>query len=471
MLSVERAVTKFKEIINAASSWASLKDSQFAEHVATFVSWCLRDAQFKTERAKQEMFISTALNRASLVAHAEDRDYIPRKPTPASGTITIHNKGTAKVSLPVGVEFDTDDQFSVTTLSAAVIEAGASATIAASQYRKTELTFPVETEEIFHEIRLSRELTPRVASFSVDVNEDDGAGYRVWNYARLLQNTYPSSRVYDEFYAHTDQIGIRFGNGNFGRIVPEGAIVRVRVDETHGGVFLSAGQQLYPVREYDDYSGQPAVIEAVIATAFSGGLDVEGTEETRRNLHYWPTYNGELVWAEDYVYFLERRYPGILFARAWGEQEAEEMAGSPSFDFINKIFICAYAEGHPTLQSDCMTALQGVELLNRTFEWVEPVHVSFTVEVTGKVLQDVVLSEAEAAIRDVLEKYYGKNSSDRRKTVYLSEIYDAIQETGYFSSATGARFEVTLGGQWTQNYLYEVVSVDLDGSTFDLSYM
>ncbi len=471
MYSVSQAIDKFKEIIGTKSTWTTLVNTQFVDHLATFVSWCLRDAQWKVERAKQEMFIATALDRSSLIAHVEDRDYIPRKPSPATGSLTIKNNGANRVTLPLNSEFYTDSQVFITTTEPIIIEAGQSTTVECGQFRLVPYTFTVEEEKSFYEIILDLEITRNVADFSVEVDENDTNGFRQWENARLLQNTFPESRVYDEFYSHSDRIGLRFGNGNFGRIVPINSTVRVSTKQTDGNVYIAHGQQVFPVSDILDSTGNDATIEASVERSFTGGLNGETLEEIRDNLHYWPTFNEDLVWADDYCYFLKRRFPNIVFCQSWGEQEAEEMAGAPSLDLINKIFICAYSKLYnETLPSDALTALAGVRMLNRKFEWVEPVHVLFTVTISGKILPDVILSEAINDIRASLNQYYGKDSVERRNTVYLSEIYDTIQSTGYFSTSSGAMFDVVLAGQHQQTYLYEMVSIDLDNSTFNLSY-
>jgi len=60
------------------------------------------------------------------------------------------------------------------------------------------------------------------------------------------KNAESDSRVYDEFYAHTEQVGIRFGNGMFGRIPTIDTEIRLDVFETKGDIFLSNGQELFP---------------------------------------------------------------------------------------------------------------------------------------------------------------------------------------------------------------------------------
>jgi len=100
MLSNDEAVARFKEILSSKEGWQILKDSQFVSHLATFMAWALKSAQYDSERALQEFFLSTALNRSSISARAEDKGYLPRLPVPSSGGIRIKNSGVNQVEIP-----------------------------------------------------------------------------------------------------------------------------------------------------------------------------------------------------------------------------------------------------------------------------------------------------------------------------------------------------------------------------------
>jgi hypothetical protein len=468
VISVASAKEKFAELLQADDSWKNLSDSQLTEHLAAFCAWALRDAQFKVERARQEFSASTALNRSSILAAVEDQEYLPTKAVPASGAVTVVNSGPAAVSLARHTEFLTDSGMTLALTTPAVVAAGGSEVVSVEQKKAAAYTFDVVEQVPFFECLLSADVTPDVADFSVSVTDAEGTT-RNWTYYRLLQNAYPNTRAYDEFFNHLGQIGIRFGNGTFGLMPEAGSTVTVSAWETEGEVFLAAGQEVYPVDSLVDANGNEADVTAKITSAVAGGSNAEDTETIRTNLHYWPTYNEELVWDDDYVYFLKRRVPGILFCKAWGEEEAEAQAGAASLDFINRIFISAY---HPDrdVQVECLAALSGVTLLNRNFQWVAVNHVTWTVTVTAEVLPDVVLAEAEADMRTALDAAYGRDSATRRDRVFLSEVYEIIRSTGYFEAGTGARFEVTTAGTTAATQLQDMVSLDLDASTFSLSY-
>ncbi len=468
MNSVDFLKEKFKEILAASSSWRTLVGSQFVDHLATFVGWCVRDGQFKVERGKQEFFLSTAINDSSIFAHAEDREYIPRKPRPSSGDAGIENKGSGDISFPIHTEFVTDNMITCRTTAPVVVSVGTTGQVEVEQVEVTVKEHTVTEQKPFYEILLDSELSAKISALSVSVDMQDGEGKRVFQYARLLQNTFSSSMVYDEFYHHNKQIGIRFGNNTFGMILPVGAVVRIEAQVTEGDVYLTAGQSLSLV---DEILPEDALVEVKIITAVSGGAVGESAEEVKSNLHYWQAYNEELVWAEDYEYFIKRRIPNVPWARSWGEEAAEAMAGAPSLDFINKIFISAYSAVPGGIQQECMDRLASVNMLNRKFEWQEPVHQQFTVSLTGKLATDEILTTVKEDIKTLLVKNYGKDSVARRKEVLLSEVYEIVQATGYFDPFSGANFTLSLGGIWSSQILYEMISIDIANSTINLEYL
>lgn len=465
MITREEAIAQFKQIIGQQSSWARIATSQFVEHLAVFVSWCLREALWRIERLNQEFFISTALNKSSILAHAEDREYVPRKRVPSSGTIRVTNNGPATVALPIYTVFESSAQLSYVTTQAVVIAAAAYADVPVEQKTAYTLETRASAEKAFYEVLLPKEDSDKLASFTVEVNQGDG--FTPWAYARLFQNAYSYSQVYDEFYNHMGQTGVRFGNGIFGQKPLLNAGIKVEYWLTEGATTLLSGQPLDIVGEVLDNAGNPVDLLVVSQTILDGGGEAEDIEEIRTNLHYWPTYNGKLVWDNDYEFYIRKNLANITWVNCWGEQEQEAVTG---FDVqnINKIFVSAYATGNIGLEADVMAKLGEIHFLNRKFEWVDPVDNTFTLTVTGKVGRSVVISEAAAAIEAALIAAYGKDSADRRKEVFTSDFYDIVNETGYFLE-NKANFTVALAGDTTSNGLSDFVY--LLSATVNLEYV
>ncbi len=467
--SVDYAVERFKAILEAKTSWASLAGSQFVEHLAVFASWALRAGQFAVERARQEFFTSTAINRSSIIAHAENREYLPQKPKCSTGKIVISNEGNYPVSIPSGTTFITSSEVTLTTSDAVNIDGMASAVVNVEQKSSLELDYEISSEEKFHEILIPASVTGTLSEFTVSV--DSGTGYEEWEYSRLLQNAYYYSKVYDEFYATTEQVGIRFGDGTLGMMPPADSNVKVELWLTEGDTFFAAGQEVYLSADILDSKGEVASIKSFIDESISGGSSAEETEEIRKSLHYWQTYNDQIVWDGDYIFFMKRLFPEIAWVNVWGEREAEKQAGALDLDFINTIFVSVYAQDGKDIASDILEALENkAARLNRRFKMIDPVHVKFTVSVSGAVESSRNVNDVQNAVMESLLTAFGADSSDRKETVLIKDIYAVIEELGFFDKS-GEYFEVEITGKTKASLLEEFVSIDEVSSTVTIAYL
>lgn len=468
MITRQDAISKFKEILGASPEWERLKSSQFVEHLATFSSWLLRSLLFAIERVKQEFFASTALNRASILAHIEDKDYLPRRATPSTGTIAITNNGANTVTLPVDQAFVSGAQVSYLTDGALEIAAGATETVTVRQAVKHSVVSTVEVEQAFHEVLFTSENSSKVTSIAVKV--DEGAGPVSWTKYRLLQNAFDDTLAFDEFYSHNDQLGVRFGNGSYGKMPEAGAEIEITTELTEGATFLISGQPLFAMGEVLDDIGESANLTVLSQTELTGGQSPEGTEELKKNLHYWPIYNEKLVWKDDYEYFLKRTFPGITWLNVWGEQEQEAQSGA-DVDNINKIFVSAYGPELPTLSTDAIDSLEEVGLMQRRYQWTAPVFSTFSLAVTGKVHRSKVIATVIADITAVLTENFGKDSADRKSEALTKDFFRLITATGHFDESTGGHFDIVVSGTVTPSLLEEMVHIDMAATTFDVTYL
>lgn len=468
MILGKTAEEKFKTILAEMQSWKELQGSQFVKHLAIYLNWAIEDAALKVERARHEAFLDTAINRSSILAHGEGMEFVPRKPIPSEGEVSISNQGTQPFTLLCGSEYMSDSRTVFTLLDTVAVPAGETVTAPIAQKSKQTLEFVIEETRPFYEILFGRDISAHIVEFKVFVSENN-EDYAEWKYDRLLTNSWPDSLIFDEFYHFTDQIGIRFGNGDFGKIPPAGSKVKVEVVLTEGDFTLLEKQNLWPVGEIRDSMNQTANARITVSKTIQNGKNQEGTEEMRRDLHYAPVYNERLVWDNDYKYFLRRRFPEIVFAAAWGEEESEKMWGY-SLDHINRIWICAYSPQR-NIKDAVMTALKEIPFMCRNFQWHDPEHITFSLNITGKVLKDCVISEVIKDIHAVLDRFYGKSSLQRRGKALLHEIFEAIYSTGYFARDSGAWFEAEIIGQSKESRIYQMLSIDTETTRIDLSYV
>ena len=457
MLSNDEAVARFKEILSSKEGWQILKDSQFVGHIATFMAWALRASQFASERALQEYFLSTALNRSSISARAEDKGYMPRVPAPSSGNIQIKNNGANLVEIPALQAFQSNKGIPYIIKYPIAVQPGETVQTTIYQLYVETVVSTVSEALPFIEILFNQALTPSIHQVDVYVNED-GSGYVQWALAERLMNTLSDTPAYDLFYSHNGQIGIRFGNGVFGKIPAASSSVKCVLWLTSGNTVLLENLKLLVSGSVLDVNGQLATLEIKTTTQVSGGSATEETEELRRNLMYWPLYNDNFVWNEDYAFFVKRKITGILWLRVWGEAEAEQQAGQKSVDFINSIFISAYKTGEANLQTLITDAFASVKLFNRRIQWVAPVFVSFSLSITGLIYRKYTAEQVTTVVINALTSAYGKDSSSRRDIFSVKDVYQIITGTGYFNDA-GAKFSVAVTGPTETAKLHEMLCV------------
>lgn len=452
----QTAFDEFKRILTGLPGYERLTDSQIIEGMSLFQSWALRQANWRTERAHQEGFLSTAINRASVLAHAEGKQYTPRKPTPSRGKAVFLNSAAVPVSIPAGTTWLASNQLTYQTTDDLVVPAGSSATIEVTQTENERYTFTVSEEKPFYEITLERDASARVAEMRVRV---DGA---YWTHKPRLMNTHGNEGAYDEFYTALDELGVRFGNGIFGAMPPGGARVVVETKETRGETELLPGQELRYVSGSQD--SNIAMIEARTATPIVGGRPQEDIEEIRRNALYYPLYDEQLTWRDDYTFTIRRQWPEAVWVNVWGEQEQERVHGV-NLDHIGKIYVSAYAPERPDILAEIVERLESP--ISREYVAVTPNEKPFMVRFNGRISRTLPRQRVLNDVRATLERHYGKNSYERRDTVKLKDFYKLISATGHFERGD---FVVELFGDTASNGLNDLVFMDWGLSEIDVGY-
>ncbi|MBE0507904.1 MAG: hypothetical protein IBX50_14530 [Marinospirillum sp.] len=457
-LSNDESVEEFQRILASKPEWAKLEDSQFIRNLAIFNSWQYRAAMWRLERDRQEAFLSTAVNRSSVLAGAEDKSYVPRMATPSKGKALLTSTHTTDVLVPSGSVWLMPDQTPLTIPGTAVVPANGSILVDVEQYEVRLEARTVSDAVPFYEVLIDKEITRDICGVAVFVD-----GNR-WTYHPRLMNTTSVMRAYDLFYTSLDQLGIRFGDGFFGRIPPAGSIIQLELQLTRGSIEIAQGQQMSRVVAN---GSDPilAKVSAITSTIIQGGQPQEDIESIRLNARYYPLYDEQLVWRDDYKFQVERIWPEAVWVRVWGEQEQERVYG---FDVthINKIYISAWAPDNPTIGDEILDRLE--EPLNRTYVFVPPAMQPFTITLTAVIPRTIQISNAENQIASTLLANYGRDSRNRKTEIKIKDFYSLIERTGVF--ADGGHFVVDIAGLVPDNGLNDLIYLDLDLSALDISY-
>lgn len=135
------ARASFTDIIRKKPVLEPLADSQVMQGINTFQNLALEYAVHKLERASQEGYLSTAYNRGSILALAEDRQYLPRKAAPSRGQIRILNKQNRDRSVMAYFPIVSEDQVYYMVNESVRVAAGGEVVVDGCQVKRHELSF------------------------------------------------------------------------------------------------------------------------------------------------------------------------------------------------------------------------------------------------------------------------------------------------------------------------------------------
>lgn len=459
----DAAKESFLALARTKPALQGIADGQLMEMLATHLCLTSEAALFSADRNFQESYLASALNRTSILAASYDRNYIPRKASPSKGAIRVVNNSSHDKSIPFGTILLSEDQVPYETIIPIVVGARKNALISCEQLERKTLNFTVSNVEAYYEILLEPELSRQVHQMRVFVNDEE------WKETRLFRNTKADSKVWAEIYTPLDQLGVRFGNGIFGKILAEGSQVKLELVLTRGDVTLLNEQPLNPV----DINNNFQDLEFITGTVINGGENIEGTEETRRNALYYFLYDEKHEWDDDYEFMLRQQFPHLLFCKVWGEEKQEKMVGYRAVEHINHLFFSVYAKEQPNIHQNVQNTLETIPEYNRFFKHVPIEHKKFSARIEGKINRGLALHEVEKTIRNLLTKYYGQNSKDRREHALIRDLYQLMNRISYnhiYAFESQDDVFITLSGQKEPKMLYDMVSIDMNQLELVLEY-
>ncbi|EJF0838657.1 bleomycin hydrolase [Salmonella enterica] len=462
---------EFEALVENDSFWSRFVGSQFVSMLALFITQIIYRCYQYADAALAEGFISTATRRSSILAAAETNGYVGSKPSPSTGPVEITASSPgAPGSIPQYTTFISDDQYPYMTMSECKFTEDGKATVEVAQLEIQEVTYTVTAAKPFLEVVISKELTAVCHKMEVFV-KIDGTN-TLWQPSTMFRLANNNSEIYVEFYKPSEQLGVRFGDGQIGKIPPEGATITLRIWCTNGDITLVAGQTLTPV---DDAAELANYISVKTMAPITNGTDAETTEVTRNRAQYYLAYDNQVVWGGDYTYFLIRNIPGMTWVTAWGEREQEKLDGALNVKNINNIFISGW---HPQktqeeLEALVMDAFSMVpNQLNKVFTYTSVNKLPFRVELSGVISPSLTTATVLSELRAALEGRFGRDSTsfDPKSVgeyilIKKKDLWAYIEGLGYFHD-----FSLEFADWHESNGLFDFVYLDVENSIFDIDY-
>jgi len=299
---------------------------------------------YMLDRRTQETFIETAKLDTSVITHASELGYRPRRAVSANGSLLLslvdsdNNPVQAEgdILIPKGTKITfAEETFS--TIEDSSIPAGSSTTEILIKEGTVE-SLQINTSD--PEFQATRDVTitdyNNIEEFSIEVEAADGIYTDINSSENLRKNitslslASPTDKVYDIRFSK-DGMRIVFGDGKFGKI-PTGMIsirfirssgVEVNVVKTglsfeFDGYIVEDDLNITPKNSYS--------YTLLNVTPIRGGSDSESVREIARNAPDSVRTNNRAITAYDHEFWVLRSGIGaIVDTLAFGEQESDSL--------------------------------------------------------------------------------------------------------------------------------------------------
>lgn len=374
---------------------------------------------FYGDRIATEAFLSTAVNRASVVEHARVLDY--HATGTQAATVDLEFVTTSEVTLPAGTQVSTRLSPSVATDHDLPVyfETDEEATVnGTALVTATEgQTVTEEANESTGRLDQSRRLDQfPVIHRSVRIFVDEGIGEIEWTYFDRLIEAGSTRNAFTTFEGNDGDITVVFGDDVNGRVPVRGASIRAEYR-------VGAGERgnVGPGTVTELHSNDSALLGAVDTVtnpqAASGGSDQESPNSIRRNAPSGLRALYRAVTLEDYAN-LAVTIPGIAKARA----------RQAAFNTV-ALYVAPYGAGSTITtgkHDEVVEFFDQRKLTNVTLFVQDPTYVDINITVEVEVLPEYHRGQVESdALREVLN-LLDFEEVDFAHFLPLSRVYESV---------------------------------------------
>ena len=276
-----------------------------------------------------EMFLDTAIQRASVVSHAKELGYIPASSRAPSATInlTVNQVTDSSLTLPKFTNFlsesiDGVNYNFVTTDSTTVNVSNNTANfnnITISQGLPVTYNYTVDSIQNPKYTFVIPDTNVDTSTLQVSVRESSSNNqYQIYNLSSNYLTLTGESTVYFLQENVNGYFEVYFGNNILGKKISDGNIVTLSYITTNGS--LAAGANSFVLM--DPVSGYSNTTVYPITSASQGG-DRESIESVRFQAPKNYAAQGRAVTKEDYITAIQQNALGYSFdaVNVWGGQE------------------------------------------------------------------------------------------------------------------------------------------------------
>jgi hypothetical protein len=399
------------------------------------------------DRVANEAFLETAVERRSVIDLLALIGYTLSTPGPASADlrVTAPNDSVNPVTVQIGATFSTVAApgkpaidfiyLPVTGLPLSVPRNGTGGTV---QFDVGPVLNAVEIAneslgtsngEANQSFKLAQRpvLLPRDPDsqdwLTVEVDATGGGSWERWE----RHGTFLYSLSGDQhFVVRTDaddQSSVFFGDGQYGRIPPPGALVRASY-LTGGGEAGNTGPGTITVMK----SGVDAQVTPTNPLGATGGADRESIEHARRHAPDVFRSLQRAVTAGDYAALAEN-YPGVERAAAV----------APAWNFVD-VYVVPSGGSNITdeLRAGLLRYFETRRLVTTLVHIRDPVYVSINITIEIGAEPTFYAADVEARVRSAVEALFEIDALDFGQPFYVSKVYEAVEavEGVHFADVT-----------------------------------
>jgi len=394
---------------------------------------------YYSDRSLNESFLSTAVQRSSVIDIARMLGYEPQGPVPASVTLSFAtDNALADVTIPAGtqvstnvtgsernVTFETDAEVTATTGGASTVTVGATEGITVE-----DEVLGAATTAAFQRFDLAQ--SP-VEGDSIVVEVDEGGGYRQWVYFERLLDADSNTPAFTYARDAAGGVLIRFGDDIDGRIPAQSSPIKATY-RVGGGAYgnVPAGTITGLL---DPVSG---VISVQNLSAASGGEDAESLDSIRANAPISTRTGDRAVTLRDFR-DLASVVPGVAHA-------SSESAIATSV----LVYIIPTGVNQPTLTVALQTAVEDAletrKLLGTSVTVQQGTYVPIDVGVTIYIDEGYVQSDVQTRVERAIDLLYSLTNVELGKTLPVSDVYRSVSDVEGVIYLTVEQHERDWGG-------------------------
>lgn len=412
------------------------------------------------DRTANESFLTTAVQRQSILNLAQTYGYIPAGYRQATVDVTFTNSSESDVTIPEGtvlsgsvVIADVVETLYFTTNAEAIVPAAVgetlgTETVSASEGRSVILV--AENVNTYGELIGTSDGSPNmsfdlgetpVVDGSIDVYVQDGDVYSKWTQVQHLTDYSPSDLVYSTYLDENDVVSIEFGDGVSGSIPTAYSEIRAKYivgGGSIGNISTNVIDTIYYVEGLSE--AETTALQSVLTVANTGtngvgvgGSNPESNDQIRVAAPASIRSGNRAVTLQDFA-DIALSVSGVGKANATADVwTSVTVYIAPSRTALDTELAPGYDESGLTaeyyrLKTNIETSLSTKTLIGTSVTIQPPTYVDVIVTMQYVKLDQYTTTEVESNIKKALLTGFGYLGVNFEDTIYPQDIEFVIQQ-------------------------------------------